>query len=142
MDRRLERKLKRIEQLQEEANDIAVDIVIKEARRILNEDNDLFEFVMAMGSCFFTIKDGGRYDTNDMTDEEYEEWCYSDGYINVHNGIAENDHHQHDFFKLVDDLDENFGVTGYPVRFTANSERVHDWGDTIKDPVIYIQRCK
>jgi hypothetical protein len=41
---------------------------------------------------------------------------------------------------MIDDLDEDFKVTGYPVRFTADSDEVHDWGDTIKDPVVYINK--
>lgn len=141
MDRKLAKKLKRIEDLQEEASEMAVKIVIDEARKILKDDDGLFEFVMAMGGCFFTIKDGGKYDMMNLTDEEYEEWCESDDYVNVHHGIIDEKatDFQEEFFDMVDDLDE-FNVTGYPVRFTADSDEVHDWGDTIKDPVIYINK--
>ena len=141
MDRKLAKKLKRIEDLQEEASEMAVKIVIDEARKILKDDDGLFEFVMAMGGCFFTIKDGGKYDMMNLTDEAYEEWCESDDYVNVHHGIIDEKatDFQEEFFDMVDDLDE-FNVTGYPVRFTADSDEVHDWGDTIKDPVIYINK--
>jgi len=36
---------------------------------------------------------------------------------------------------LIDELNEKFNVCGYPVRFTANSKEVHNWGDTRKNPV-------
>lgn len=142
MDRILKKKLKHIEMLQEEASNMAVKIVIDEARKILNDDDGLFEFIMAMGACFFTIKEGGKYDVMHLSDDDYEVWCESDDYLNIHGNIIDEQStdFQKEFFDMVDDLNTDFNVCGYPVRFTAKSEEVHDWGDTIKDPVIYINK--
>lgn len=133
-----------IETLFDNASNAAVDLVKKEARKILQADDGLFEFIMAMGSCFFTIKDGGKYDTSEMSDEEYEAWEESDDYLYSYKGMVENDREdepfQPEFFDMVDNLNEKFNVCGYPVRFTADSREVHDWGDTRKNPVIYVQR--
>ena len=124
------------------ASDLAVEAVKYGAREILKNDPNLHEFIMAMGSCFFTIKDGGKYDILQMTDEEYEAWCDSDEYVYSYNGIIDNDRNdfQKEFFDNVDELNEKFNVCGYPVRFTATSKEVHDWGDTQKNPVVYEER--
>ena len=118
----------------------AIDIVINQARIILQNDPNLYEFIMAMGGCFFTIKDGGKYDVLSYTDEEWDEYCYSDEYVRSFYGIIDDDDFQREFFDLVEKLDDMFKVKGYPVRFTATSKEVHDWGDTIKNPVIYEER--
>ena len=75
---------------------------------------------------------------NHLTDEEYEVWCESDEYVNIHNGIIDNvaTDFQKEFFEDVDYLHERFHVMGYPVRFTSWSKEVYDWGDTQKDPVL------
>lgn len=134
--------LAEIEEAFESASDNAVRIVCSEAREILKADDGLDEFIMAMGGCFFTIKEGGKYDTREMTDEEYEAWEESDDYLYSHAGIVENDRRdepfQESFFDMVDDLVERFNVTGFPVRFTAKSLNVHNWGDTTKNPVVYV----
>ncbi len=129
-----------IDKLFDRASDLAVQAVVNEAREILKADDGLHEFIMAMGGCFFTIKDGGKYDAlNTMDDDEYDDWCESDEYVNVHHGIIDNvaTDFQQEFFDNVDDLNEKFNVMGYPTRFTATSKEVHEWGDTMKDPVVY-----
>ena len=134
----MEATMKTIEKMWIGASDLAIKLIKNEAREILIDDPDLDEFIMAMGSCFFTLKEGGKYDSNSYTDEEWEEYCESDEYVSsYYNNIGNDDNFQEKFFEMIDDLDEKFNVMGYPVRFTAKSKEVHDWGDTIKDPVKY-----
>jgi hypothetical protein len=129
-----------IEKEIEKLSENALQFVLNRARIILQNDPNLHEFVMAMGSCFFTAKDDGKYDPNAYTDEEWEEWCYSDDFVNNYKGIIDDENFHSDFFELVDGFDDKFNIKGYPVRFTANSKEVHDWGDTIKNPVVYEER--
>jgi hypothetical protein len=130
-------------QFDEEAEKLsrnAIELVINQARIILQNDENLYEFIMAMGSCFFTVKDGGKYDPDSYDDEGWDDFCESDDYVRSYKGIIDDDDFHPEFFDLVDKLDEMFRVKGYPVRFTANSKEVHDWGDTIKNPVVYEER--
>lgn len=92
---------------------------------------------MAMGSCFFTYKEGGKYDIYSYTNEEADKMD-EDGYewYGACDGIL-HDNFQPEFIEMVDELNERFHVLGYPVRFKANSKEVHDWGDTRKNPVDY-----
>ena len=131
-----------LDQMFDRASDLANQLVKDEARRILGADDDLDEFVMAMGSCFFTYKDGGKYDMLaytdeliDQMDEEGHDWH------GAYNGIL-HDRFQTEFMDMGDDLNDKFKVCGYPVRFMANSKEVYDWGDTRKEPIQYeaIQR--
>ena len=136
--KRMKAIMKKIDKLYDQASELAVQAVIDEARAILKADPNLDEFVMAMGSCFFTVKEGGKYDMNSYTDEEYEEYCESDEYVRAyHYGIIDDDDFQKEFFENVDDLNDKFHVMGFPVRFTATSKLVHEWGDTQKNPVKY-----
>ena len=124
----LTEELEKIDRLVDDASDRALYIIKREARKILREDTNLEEFIMAMGSCFFSIKLGGKYDTASYTDEEWEVWCDSDEYVSTYyNNITSDDNFQQEFFDLVNDLDLKFKVCGYPVRFTANGPDVHDW---------------
>ena len=136
--------MKTIDKLFDRASDLAIELIKNEAREILKADDGLHEFIMAMGGCFFTIKEGGKYDAlNTMTDEQYDEWCESDEYVNTHGGgIIDNDatDFQKEFFDNVDELNEKFCVMGYPVRFTATSKEVYHWGDCTKDPVVYEEK--
>ena len=138
MEESVKEAIEKINALVADADDRAIYLIKKEARRILQEDPNLDEFVMAMGGCFFTIKDGGEYDMTTMTDEEWEEWMESDEYVYSYKGIIDNDAShpfQPEFFDMVDEFDDQFKVCGYPVRFKANTKEVHNWGDTQKDPI-------
>lgn len=77
--------------------------VIRLARKILNEHSRLNEFIMAMGTCFFTDKQ-----TNNVINID----CYS---------------YMQPIKKLIDKYDSQYHITGYPIRFTAKGENVHDW---------------
>ena len=70
----------------------------------------------------------------------WDDFCESDNYVRSYNGIIDDNDFQREFFDLVEKLDYIFKVKGYPVRFTANSKYVHEWGDTIKNPVVYEER--
>lgn len=118
----------------------AIELVLNQARIILQNDPNLYEFVMAMGSCFFTVKDGGKYDALSYTDEEWDEYCESDDYVRSFHGIVDDIGFHLEFFNLVDKFDDMFKIKGYPVRFTATSKEVYNWGDTIKNPIIYEER--
>jgi hypothetical protein len=131
--------LKKIDDLLKSADELVIQLVKDEARKILKADDGLHEFIMAMGGCFFTLKDGGKYDDKEMSDEEWEEWTESDDYVRFYKGILDDKDYQKEFFDMVDDLNNEFKVCGYPVRFTATSQEVYDWGDTIKDPVVYVE---
>ena len=127
----------KLEAVYEAVSDKAVKIVIKAARQILQNDPDLDEFVMAMGACFFTIKEGGKYDALNLSDEEYDEWCESPDYVREYQGMIDDENFQKEFFDIVDELDDKYKVKGYPTRFQANSKEVHEWGDTHLNPVVY-----
>ena len=133
----IEHEFDKVEAVFEAVSDKAVKIVVNAARQILQNDPGLDEFIMAMGACFFTIKEGGKYDTSEMTDEEYDDWCESDEYVREYKGMIDDDKFQERFFEIVDELDDKYKVKGYPTRFQAHSQEVHEWGDTIKDPVVY-----
>jgi len=138
MEESVKNAIEKINALVADADDRAIYLIKKEARRILHEDPNLDEFVMAMGGCFFTIKEGGKYDTTEMSDDEWEEWTESEGYVYHYHGIVENEPHhpfQPEFFDMVDEFNDQFKVCGYPVRFKANTKEVHSWGDTQKEPI-------
>ena len=79
----------------------------RRARRILKSKPHLKEFICAMGSCFFT------------TDNIY----YS------YQGVV--DIERYAYFKtirdLLDEFDNTFHLSGYPMRFTATGKTVYDW---------------
>lgn len=135
MEESVKQAIEKINALVADADDRAIYLIKKEARRILREDPNLDEFVMAMGGYFFTIKEGGKYDINTMTDEEWDEWTESDDYVHEYNGIIDSENFQEEFNDMVNEFDNQFKVCGYPVRFKAETQEVHHWGDTIKDPI-------
>ena len=119
--------IEQIDELFEKASNLAIKVIVDDAREILKADDGLDEFIMAMGSCFFTFKKGSKYDIFTYTDEEAEQmeddghdWYGADNWI-LH------DRFQPEFMEMVEDMNEKFKVLGYPVRFTANSEENNDW---------------
>ena len=137
MEESVKNAIEKINALVADADDRAIYLVKKEARRILQEDPNLNEFVMAMGGYFFTIKEGGKYDINTMTDEEWDEWCESDEYVHEYKGIIDDVNFQTEFNDMVNEFDNQFNICGYPVRFRANTKEVHKWGDTEKNPIVW-----
>jgi len=99
MDKR--KTLKQIEGHFDKASELAIELVESEARKILRSHTNLNEFIMGMGSAFFTDKNGN-----------IDNWKYK---------------YLQEFSDFVDDLDEKFKVSGCLMRFTVNSKAQHDW---------------
>ena len=82
---------------------LVISVIEDEARKILKNKQELYEFFMAMGSCFFTNRDGSiNYTTK------------KDVKVNI-------------FFEMVHDLDNQFNIMGYPMKFTAEGPVVYDF---------------
>ena len=65
---------------------------------------ELHEFIMSMGTCFFTDNTVNRCV---VRDEDLEEHA--------------------DVFDIIDKYDEDYHLTGIPMRFTAMGPVVHNW---------------
>lgn len=83
------------------AEKIASEEVQRLARKILREHPNLHEFIMGMGSAFFTDK-----------------------YRNVKSSGYE---YMAPLFDLIDEWDCVLKITGEPMRFTASGEKVTMW---------------
>lgn len=83
------------------ANNLAIKLVEWEARKILREHH-LNEFVMAMGSAFFTNR----------------------LYQPIPRGQLK---YLKSFEDMIDYLDDRFNIKGIPMRFTASGKRVSNW---------------
>lgn len=82
------------------AHDIAIRAIEKEARRLMNEDKNLVEFIMAMGSWDFIGKNGKHVD------------------------------HKAEHIKPLDRFirdNDYLGLMGTPMRFTKNSGITTNW---------------
>lgn len=122
--------LKAIEEHYERASDMAIGLIETEARKILLADPDLDEFLMAMGSCFFTYKDGGKYDMlrDGLTDEMIDDFDPEDDWFGrAEKGIIHDENFQVEFMEMVDDLNDLYKVMGYPMRFTATGNIINNW---------------
>jgi hypothetical protein len=93
--------LKNIERLYNEAFNIALSLIEKEARKILKEHSNLEEFVMCMGSWNFWYKNGEV--------------------------VPDNIKYLKPIQKIFDEWDNYLKLTGTPMRFTANSPIRTDW---------------
>ncbi len=86
-----------------EAGKTALAEVERLARKILTKHANLDEFVMGMGTAFFTVK--GSDENLGLEDRKY--------------------------FKPLRDLifnfDDTLGLTGEPMRFTATDKKVTNW---------------
>lgn len=93
---------RRVEDLYHRAGVLAIREVEKEARRILKSDPDLNEFVMAMGAAFFTDKNGDNHQLQDIDAAE-------------------------ELRDFILEWDEYLRITGVPMRFTADGDKITDW---------------
>lgn len=113
---------KKIEKQYEIARQMAVDEMIRLARKILKKYPHLDEFVIAMGTCFFTLKDkfGSVYDNHISMREQYMKKDYSYGTRLTYQ-----------YFKPLDEFisewNEIFKLTGEGIRFKAEGEIITDW---------------
>jgi len=100
-----------------EACKLACEKVERMARGILKRHSHLDEFIMAMGSYFFTAKNG-KDDLQPITQKMNASWDYY--YVDT---VA--------YLKPLNDFigkwDEYLKITGEPMRFTANGPKVTDW---------------
>lgn len=93
--------LKDVEKLYLQACETALQLIEQRARRILVQHPNLDEFVMCMGSWFFTRKNG-------------ENTLEPLGYMKP---LAD----------IFDEWDNLLKLTGTPMRFTATGKTVTDW---------------
>ena len=119
--------IQEIDRLWDAASEMAIELIKKEARKILQADSDLNEFIMAMGCFYFLYKFESKYDMFAYTDEQVDELDEAGHeWYGAQDGIL-HDKFQPEFTKMVWQLDDKFNVTGYPVRFTATGKEIHNW---------------
>jgi hypothetical protein len=99
-----------LEELFERADKIAIDEVIVLARRVLKLNPSTHEFIMAMGSFFFTRK--GEHNAFDNYSLERE--------IKGLRGGSE-------LWDFIIKHDNRFKITGNPIRFSLKSRIKTDW---------------
>lgn len=96
-----EKTLKDVEKLYEQAQEIALSLVEKEARKIMRKHTNIKDFVMAMGGWNFWYHDGNEVPHDlkylDPLQRIFQEW------------------------------DDYLGLTGTPMRFTAEGPVRTDW---------------
>lgn len=86
----------------EQVCETATQVVEEQARKILREHPNLDEFVMGMGSWFFTDKEGNNLDETDRA------------YLKP-------------FAEIFYEWDEYLKISGEPMRFTASGKKVTNW---------------
>lgn len=101
------------------ACEIASNVVEKMARQILSEHKELDEFIMAMGSYFFTYKNKKRQgNLEPYTQKMNKSWNYyyedSEEYLKPLN-------------KFIGEWNNYLKITGDAMRFTATGLKVTDW---------------
>lgn len=100
--------------------DIAVSLALKEvekeSRKILCKHPQYKEFVMAMGSCFFTTAEKGE--TVDLLRQVYRNGGYSYELTYKYFGQLQ---------KIFDEWTPYLKLTGEPMRFTATGKMIKNW---------------
>lgn len=102
------------------ACEIASNVVEKMARQILSEHKELDEFIMAMGSYFFTYTDKKRQEDHlqAYTQKMNKNWEYyyddSQDFLKPLN-------------KFIGEWDNYLKITGEGMRFTATGVKETDW---------------
>jgi hypothetical protein len=94
--------IENISKLYDAARKEALIAVEGMAREILTKHSNLDEFVMAMGTCFFTEKKTGQI--------KYDIPLYTK-----------------DLMTFIDKWDEYLKITGEPMRFTAAGKKITNW---------------
>ncbi len=109
--------LQKIDEYFDQADTIALDLIVSEARAIMVADPDLDEFIMGMGTCNFstTNREKGYWFSNEST-----------------HGIVDEDDDDGSgtidkFFEMVEELNGRFQSKGCPMRFTATGNIVRNW---------------
>jgi hypothetical protein len=99
--------LKQIDKWFNDASDMAITVIESKARNILKQHSNLNEFVMCMGTFFFTSKKQINFSTNNIIDPVFK--------------------YMEPFYEMVWELNERFNVTGCPMRFTVNGKVISNW---------------
>jgi hypothetical protein len=101
-----QKDIQEINDLISKSSHLGIKLIESVARDILIEHSEFYEFVMAMGTAFFT-------DHNNQT--------YS---------ISENSKKLKDIkflFYIISEFDNTLHLTGEPMRFTACGKKITDW---------------
>lgn len=85
------------------ASELALEYVEHEARKILRKCTTLDEFIMCMGAAFFTDKQG-----NSLHDHEIPKTAF-------------------ELIVFIEDVDSELHISGNPMRFTADGEKITNW---------------
>lgn len=104
-------KLRKVFDLYTEADKIALDWIEEGARKVLKICPSLDEYIMGMGSAFFTLKNEDYHLT--ATGYDY--------------GEAKVPKTAIDFLEWVEELNDMFNSKGAPMRFTAKGPKITDW---------------
>lgn len=87
------------------------------ARKILANHPYLNEFIMAMGSYFFTVKNSDRH-INPTTQKMNASWEYY--YVDTFNYLKP-------LNKFIHKWNDVLKITGDPMRFTAKGKKITNW---------------
>lgn len=98
---------KPIDDLMDQAWEILLAHIESEARSIMRKHRNLTEYVQGMGTWFFV----------DARREKYGQECVDES------DLA----YLYSFWKIFDDYDEAFHITGWPMRFTADGPVINNW---------------
>lgn len=105
-------RLNKINTLLCQADDLAIAYIEEEARRVLRRYKTLDEFIMGMGSAFFTRK---------KPNEKCPIYGSCDGCVDCLPKYA------NELLDNIEELNEYFKTKGYPMRLTATGPIVRDW---------------
>lgn len=97
----MKRTRRKIDFLLEQAGDAGFHHVKVQARKILQKHNNLDEFIMGMGTWFFTYTNGEQVSPDLKYLKPLSDFIY--------------------------DYDQALKITGNPVRFTAYGANITDW---------------
>lgn len=104
-----EQKILELKKKMDEVFFMSYDITEDLARKILKDNPQLDEFIMCMGSFFFTDKKGNDIDTFNSV---------------VSKRLEKSFQPLNDF---ICDWDNTLKITSEPMRFTANGPKITDW---------------
>lgn len=85
------------------ASELALEYVEQEARKILRKCTTLNEFITAMGAAFFTDKHGNSLNDHELPKSALE------------------------LIEFIEEVDPELHLTGNPMRFTADGEKITNW---------------
>lgn len=108
-------KLAKIDELLNEADKLALEWVEEKGRQILKKCSRLEEFIMGMGSVYFTA--AKPFPSKTMGDYEAGAIIDPDDLPTSAQGFIDD----------IEGLDQFLGLMGYHMRFTAEGPKVTDW---------------